>query len=72
MEGFVMDKDGPLSKMTTEYVLSLPKQEVSDMTKEDKTAGQLRVQLNRDIKGLESDQEIAKEARVKVEALKRD
>jgi hypothetical protein len=72
MEGFVMDKDGPLRKMTTEYVLSLPKQEVSDMTREDKTAGQRRVQLNRDIKGLESDQEIAKEARVKVEALKRD
>ncbi|KAF4498234.1 RBTMx2 [Fusarium agapanthi] len=72
VEGFVMDKNGPLSKMTTEYVLSLPKQEVSDMTKEDKTAGQLRVQLNRDIKDLESDQEIAKEARVKVEALKRN
>ncbi|KAF5231066.1 hypothetical protein FANTH_13546 [Fusarium anthophilum] len=72
VEGFVMDKNGPLSKMTTEYVLSLPKQEVSDMTKEDKTAGQQRVQLNRDIKGLESDQEIAKEARIKVEALKRD
>ncbi|KAF4416235.1 RBTMx2 [Fusarium acutatum] len=70
VEGFVMDKNGPLSKMTTEYVLSLPKQEVSDMTKEDKTAGQLRVQLNRDIKDLESDQEIAKEARVKVEPLR--
>ncbi|KAF5711608.1 RBTMx2 [Fusarium mundagurra] len=72
VEGFVMDKNGPLSKMTTEYVLSLPKQEVSDMTKEDKTAGQLRVQLNREIKDLESDQEIAKEARIKVEALKLD
>ncbi|CCT71827.1 related to RBTMx2 protein [Fusarium fujikuroi] len=72
MEGFIMDKDGPLSKMTTEYVLSLPKQEVSDMTKEDKTARQLRVQLNREIKGLESDQEIAKEARLEVEALNRD
>lgn len=67
-----MDKNGPFSKMTTEYVLSLPKQEVSDMTKEDKTAGQRRVQLNRHIKDLESDQEIAKEARVEVEALKRD
>nr|RBQ86018.1 hypothetical protein FVER53263_20823 [Fusarium verticillioides] len=72
VEGFVMDKNGPLSKMTTEYVLSLSKQEVSDMTKEDKTAGQLRVQLNREIKDLESDQEIAKEARIKVEALKHD
>ncbi|KAJ4022687.1 hypothetical protein NW766_001734 [Fusarium irregulare] len=72
VEGFVMDKNGPLSKMTTEYVLSLPKQEVSDMTKEDKTAGQLRVQLNRHIKDLESDQEIAKKARAEVEALKRD
>ncbi|KAF5557996.1 RBTMx2 [Fusarium napiforme] len=72
VEGFVMDKNGPLSKMTTEYVLSLPQQEVSDMTKEDKTAGQLRVQLNREIRDLECDQEIAKEARIKVEALKSD
>jgi hypothetical protein len=72
VEGFVMDKDGPLSKMTTEYVLSLPKQEVSDITKEDETTGQLRVQLNRDIKNFEGAQEIAKEARVKVEALKRN
>lgn len=67
-----MDKDGPLSKMTTEYVLSLPKQEVSDITKEDKETGKLREQLNSDIKKLEGAQEIAKEARVKVEVLKRN
>ncbi|KAK2686021.1 hypothetical protein QWA68_015058 [Fusarium oxysporum] len=72
VEGFVMDKDGPLSKMTTEYVLSLPKQEVSDITKEDETTGQLREQLNSDIKKLEGAQEIAKDARVKVEILKRN
>ncbi|EGU84218.1 hypothetical protein FOXB_05264, partial [Fusarium oxysporum f. sp. conglutinans Fo5176] len=63
VEGFVMDKDGPLSKMTTEYVLGLPKQEVSDITKEDKKTGQLREQLNSDIKKLEGAQEIAKDAR---------
>ncbi|KAF5622296.1 RBTMx2 [Fusarium sp. NRRL 52700] len=72
VEGFVMDKNGPLSKMTPEYVLSLPKQEVSDMTKEDKKAGQRRIQLNKEIKDFESDQKIAEEARAKVEALKRN
>ncbi|KAF4944695.1 hypothetical protein FGADI_12517 [Fusarium gaditjirri] len=72
VEGFVMDRDGPLSKMTTEYVLSLSKQEVSVMTREDKKTGQRREQLNRDIQELEGAQEIAKEARAKVEALKHD
>ncbi|RKL47903.1 hypothetical protein BFJ70_g2270 [Fusarium oxysporum] len=72
VEGFVMDKDGPLIKMTTEYVLGLPRQEVSDITKEDKKTGQLREQLNSDIKKLEGAQEIAKDVRVKVEVLKRN
>lgn len=67
-----MDRNGPLRKMAAEYVLSLPKREVSEMAREDKTVGQQRAQLNREIEDLEGDQEIAKEARVKVEALKRD
>ncbi|KAF4448033.1 hypothetical protein F53441_8508 [Fusarium austroafricanum] len=70
VEGFVMDKDGPLSKLMTEYVLSLSDKEVSEITREDKVTGQLREQLKSDIMKLEGAQQIAKTARDKVEALK--
>ncbi|KAH7259113.1 P-loop containing nucleoside triphosphate hydrolase protein [Fusarium redolens] len=71
VEGFIMNKDGPLSKLTTEYVLNLPEEEVSEITKEDKITGQQREQLKSDIKELEGAKQIAKDARDKVEALKR-
>ncbi|KAF9776681.1 hypothetical protein IL306_005110 [Fusarium sp. DS 682] len=70
VEGFVMDKNGPLSKLTTEYVLSLSEEEVGKITREDKITGQLREQLKNDIMKFEGAQEIAKTARDKVEALK--
>ncbi|KAF4335143.1 RBTMx2 [Fusarium beomiforme] len=69
VEGFVMDKDGPLSKLTTEYVLRLSKKEVSEITREDEITGGLREQLKSDIMKLEHAQEIAKAARNGVETL---
>jgi hypothetical protein len=65
-----MDKDGPLSKLTSDYVLQLSENEIGEITREDKTIGELRDQLKRDIVKLEGAQKIAKDARDKVEALK--
>jgi hypothetical protein len=65
-----MDKDGPLSKLTSDYVLQLSENEIGEITREDKTTGELRDQLQRDIAKLEGAQKIAKDARDKVEASK--
>ncbi|RGP62931.1 hypothetical protein FSPOR_8915 [Fusarium sporotrichioides] len=70
VEGFIMDKDGPLSKLTTDYVLGLSEKDVGKITKEDKTTGELREQLKRDIAKLEGARDIAKAARDKVEAIR--
>ncbi|KAF5001239.1 hypothetical protein FGRMN_1182 [Fusarium graminum] len=66
-EGFVMDKDGPLSKLTSDYVLGLSEKEVGEIAREDKATGEWRDQLNRDIAKLEHARQIAKEARDKVD-----
>jgi flagellar biosynthesis regulator FlaF len=65
-----MDKDGPLSKLTSDYVFQLSENEIGEITREEKTTGELRDQLQRDIAKLEGAQKIAKEARDRVEALK--
>jgi hypothetical protein len=65
-----MDKDGPLSKLTSDYVLQLSEEEIGEITREDKTTGELRDQLKRDIAKFEGAQKIAKDARNMVEALK--
>ncbi|KAI6753918.1 hypothetical protein HG530_013094 [Fusarium avenaceum] len=69
-ESFVMDKDGPLSKLTSDYVFQLSEAEIREITREDKTTGELRDQVKGEITALKDAQEIAKNARDKVEKLK--
>ncbi|KAF5654933.1 vacuolar sorting VPS1 [Fusarium heterosporum] len=69
-EGFVMDKDGPLSKLNSDYVFGLSEREVGEIAREDKDVGVQRDQLNRDLAKLEEAQQIAKDARDKVEFTK--
>ncbi|WZH47199.1 RBTMx2-like protein [Fusarium acuminatum] len=69
-ESFVMDKDGPLSKLTSDYVFQLSETEIGEITREDKNIGELRDQVKGEIAALKDAQEIAKNARDKVEKLK--
>lgn len=61
-----MDKDGPLSKLTSDYVFQLSEAEVGKITREDKAIGEQRYQINREIAKLRSAQEIARIARDQV------
>lgn len=61
-----MDKDGPLSKLTSDYVLQLSEKEIGEITKEDETTGEQRDKLKREIAKLEGAQKIAKDARDRV------
>ncbi|KAJ3547068.1 hypothetical protein NM208_g1701 [Fusarium decemcellulare] len=70
VEGFVMDKDGPLSKLTSEYVLGLSEEEVKEISREDGATAEMREQLKADIAKLQGAQQIAQTARDKVNALK--
>ncbi|KAF4998937.1 hypothetical protein FDECE_11651 [Fusarium decemcellulare] len=70
VEGFVMDKDGPLSKLTSEYVLGLSEEEVKEISREDGATSEMREKLKADIAKLQGAQQIAQAARVKVSALK--
>jgi hypothetical protein len=65
-----MDKDGPLSKLTSDYVFQLSETEIGEITREDKNIGELRDQVKGEIAALKDAQEIAKNARDKVEKLK--
>lgn len=61
-----MDKDGPLSKLTSDYVFQLSEAEVGNITREDKAIGEQRDQINGEIAKLRSAQEIARTARDQV------
>ncbi|RGP77970.1 heterokaryon incompatibility [Fusarium longipes] len=70
LEGFVMDKDGPLSKRTSKYVLSLSEEEVSKIAREDKATGELRDRLNSEITKLEEARDVVEAARDEVETMR--
>lgn len=64
-----MDKQGPLSKLTSEYVLGLSKGEVEELAREDKTTMEMRAKLATDIAKLKGALKIALAASEEVEAL---
>ncbi|KAM0550572.1 hypothetical protein ACHAPJ_008830 [Fusarium lateritium] len=70
VESFVMDQDGPLSKLTSEYVLDLSEKEICKMSREDNNTAETREELEKEICKLEGARKIAQDARDEVEAFK--